>query len=180
MAESQTRAPVFEAQAEINIDATPAEVYAAVSDLPRSGEWSSECTGGEWIEGTPGTPGAVFRGHNVRGDDVVSWAPVVRGEWTTEAEVLTAVAGTEFSWGIRDSRGNTQPSVWSFGMSPENGGCRLVHRFRMDTPTEGIRKITADMDAGEHRQFLTDWGTKVAADLRDTLRRIKVVIEETR
>ena len=178
MAETQTSTPLFAADAEIGVDATPDEVYAVVSDLPRSGEWSNECTGGEWIEGVPGTPGAVFRGHNLRADDVVAWAPVVRGTWTTEAEVLTADPGTEFSWGMRDSRGRTQASVWSFRMSPENGGCRLVHRFRMDTPTEGIRTITAGMDAGEHRRFVAEWGAKVAADLRETLRRVKAVVEK--
>jgi hypothetical protein len=180
MADTETTTPLFESQAEIIVDATPAAVYALVSDLPRSREWSLECTGGEWISGVPGTAGAVFRGHNVRGTDVVSWAPVVRGTWTTEAQVHAAAPGAEFSWAMRDSRGNPQSSVWAFRMSRADDGCRLVHHFRMDTPTEGIRKITQDMDDAGRRRFVTEWGAKVGADLAETLRRIKAIVENER
>ncbi|MFF0153648.1 SRPBCC family protein [Micromonospora sp. NPDC005203] len=180
MAHTETTTPLFESQAELIVEATPTEVYALVSDLPRSREWSPECTGGEWISGTPGTPGAVFRGHNLRGEDVVSWAPVVRGTWTTEAEIHTAVPGTEFSWAMRDSQGRAQTSVWAFRMIREPNGCRLVHHFRMDAPTEGIRKITQDMGDDERRRFITEWGAKVGADLHETLRRIKAIVESER
>lgn len=180
MAEHETT-PLFESDAAVAIEATPAEVYAVVSDLPRSGEWSPECTGGEWISGVPGRPGAVFRGHNLRGTEVVSWAPVVRGTWTTEAEVLTAVPDSAFRWAMRDSRGRTQSSVWGFRITPaDGGGSQLVHHFRMDTATEGIGKITQDMDAAERDRFFREWGAKVGADLHETLRRIKAVIEKDR
>ena len=180
MAETDTTTPLFESQAEIVVDATPDEVYALVSDLPRCREWSTECTGGEWISGRPGAAGAVFRGHNVRGEDVVAWAPVVRGVWTTESQVHTAIPGVEFSWAMRDSSGRAQSSVWAFRMSPEGAGCRLTHHFRMDEPTEGIRKITRDMDDDERRRFVTEWGAKVGADLHETLRRLKSIIETER
>ncbi|MEV6851351.1 SRPBCC family protein [Actinoplanes sp. NPDC051411] len=180
MAESQTTTPLFESRAEIDVEATPAEVYAIVSDLPRCGEWSTECTGGTWVSGVPGGAGAVFRGHNLRGDDVVAWAPVVRGTWTTEAEIRTAVPAAEFSWAMRDSRGRPQSSVWTYRMLPRPDGCRLVHHFRMDTPTEGIRKITKDMDDDERRRFVTEWGAKVSGDMHETLRRVKALVEKNR
>jgi Polyketide cyclase / dehydrase and lipid transport len=180
MAKTETTTPLFEAQAEIVVAAPAATVYALVSDLPRSREWSGECIGGEWISGIPGAVGAVFRGHNARGADVVGWAPVVRGVWTTEAEIRSAVPGVEFSWAMRDSRGHAQSSVWAFRMSPEDDGCRLTHHFRMDTPTEGIRKITQDMDDAGRRRFVTDWGAKIGADLHETLRRIRAIVEHER
>lgn len=180
MADTKTTTPLFEAQAEIIVEATADDLYALVSNLPRSREWSPECTGGEWISGVPGTRGAVFRGHNRRAEDVVAWAPVVRGTWTTEATVCTADPGAEFGWAMRDSQGRTQDSVWTFRLSPEGGGCRLVHHFRMGTPTEGIRKITRDMDEDERRRFVTEWSAKVGADLHETLRRIKAIVENER
>ena len=45
--------PLFELRAEIEIAAAPEVTYSVVSDLPRSGDWSPECRGGEWISGSP-------------------------------------------------------------------------------------------------------------------------------
>lgn len=118
-------------------------MYATVSDLPRSGEWSVECTGGQWISGTPATVGAVFRGENHRPENVVAWAPVVRGEWTTESEIVEAQPGRVIRWAIRDRAGRRQESVWSFELRAADDGCVLVHRFWMGAPTEGIQGITA-------------------------------------
>ncbi|MEV8511605.1 SRPBCC family protein [Dactylosporangium sp. NPDC051484] len=177
MAEPQN-SPLFESRAEIRVAARPADVYAVVSDLPRSGEWSIECTGGRWISGAPGSVGAVFQGENLRSEDIVAWAPVVRGAWTTQAEVVAAEPGRAFRWAMRDSAGNTQDSVWSFEVAPEGDGSTLVHHFRMGRATEGIRKITSEMNSAERERFFAEWGAKVQSDLADTLQRVKVVIEK--
>ena len=175
---SVENAPLFRARAEVFVSASPGEVYAVVSDLPRSGEWSPECTGGEWVYGEPATVGAVFRGENNRSEDVVAWAPVVRGQWSTESEVVAAEPGRAFRWAMRDSSGERQDSVWSFEMEPTDGGCLLAHHFRMGDPTEGIKGITARMDETEKQQFFADWGAKLEKDLAATLDRVKAVIEE--
>jgi hypothetical protein len=169
--------PLFQVRASVSVAATPAEVYAVVADLPRCGEWSMECTGGNWVAGSPATVGAVFRGVNFRPADVVSWAPVVRGEWTTESEVVVAESGRRFSWSMRDSAGVRQDSVWSFEVEPAEHGSVLVHHFRMGDPTEGITGITADMDDAAKQRFFTEWGEKIEQDLAATLGRIKAVIE---
>jgi len=169
--------PLFQVRAEVAISATPEQVYAVISDLPRSGEWSEECTGGEWVSGTPATVGAVFRGVNERSPDVVAWAPVVRGTWTTEAEIIAAQPGRTFRWSMRDSTGKRQDSIWSFDIEPAGSGATLVHHFRMGEPTEGIKGITAEMNADQKRQFFDEWGAKLAGDLAATLERIKAVIE---
>lgn len=65
------KSPLFELSADILVEASPEEVHNVVSDLPRSGEWSPECQGGEWIRGEPATVGAVFRGENLRSGDLV-------------------------------------------------------------------------------------------------------------
>ena len=164
---------LFEVRVSVPVAATPADVYAVVSNLPRSGEWSSECLGGTWVHGTPATVGAVFRGVNHRAADVVAWAPVVRGEWTTNAEVVAAEPGRVFSWSMRDSEGRRQDSVWTYEIEPG----RLTHHFRMGEPTEGIRAITADMDDIEKQRFFSEWGKKLEGDMAATLDRVKAVIE---
>jgi hypothetical protein len=169
--------PLFQVRATVSVAAAPDEVYAVVSDLARSGEWSMECTGGSWVSGVPGAVGSVFRGVNFRPADVVSWAPVVRGEWTTESEVVVAEPGRRFSWSMRDSAGVRQDSVWSFEVAPAEHGSVLTHHFRMGDPTEGITGITADMDDAARQRFFTEWGEKIEKDLAATLGRIKAVIE---
>ncbi|MFJ7270593.1 SRPBCC family protein [Streptomyces sp. NPDC099050] len=176
---SETQTPLFGSRAQIHVRATPAEVYAVVSDLARSGEWSPECLGGEWASGAPGAVGSVFRGENQRSEDVVSWAPVVRGKWTTYAEVVEAEAGRTFQWAMHNSSGVKQDSLWGFSIEAEGAGSLLTHHFRMGTATEGIVGITAEMDADAKQKFFAEWGEKVAGDLAETLERVKPVIEKT-
>jgi hypothetical protein len=172
--------PLFQAGAEIRVEASPEAVYEVISDLGRSAEWSPECLGGEWVHGDPGAVGSVFRGRNHRAEDVVGWAPVVRGTWYTESEVVAAEPGRAFRWAMRTEAGAKQDSVWSFEIEPTDTGCVLAHRFRMGEPTEGIRGITAEMDDTEKRSFTRDWGEKVAADLQATVVRIRDVVESER
>ncbi|MDO0925225.1 SRPBCC family protein [Streptomyces sp. TG1A-8] len=175
---SRATEPLFRSSAEIRISATPQEIYELISCLPRSGEWSPECQGGTWVVGEPATVGAVFRGENLRSPDVVSWAPVVRGTWTTYAEVVAAEPGRTFRWAMHDSAGRKQSSVWAFDIEAAAGGSVLTHHFRMDTATEGILGITAEMDETRKQQFFKEWGDKVAGDLAATLERVKAVIEK--
>ncbi|HMC72468.1 MAG TPA: SRPBCC family protein, partial [Mycobacteriales bacterium] len=108
----------------------------------------------------------------------VAWAPVVRGVWTTESEVVTAEPGRTFRWAMRTKAGQAQDSVWGFDIEPADGGCRLVHHFRMGEPTEGIRGITAGMDDAKKRRFFAEWGAKLQSDMRVTVERIKNVVEK--
>lgn len=168
---------LFEVRVSVPVAAPPADVYAVVSDLPRSGEWSAECQGGTWVHGAPAAVGSVFLGVNHRAEDVVSWAPVVRGEWRTEAEVVAAEPGRRFSWSMRDSSGRRQDSVWTYDVEPAGDGSVLVHHFRMGDPTEGIRGITAGMDDADKQRFFSEWGKKLEGDMTATLDRVKAVIE---
>ncbi|MEV4768215.1 SRPBCC family protein [Micromonospora humida] len=169
---------LFAVHSEIEVNATRQHIYEVVSDLAGSGRWSPECRGGKWISGTPGTVGAVFRGDNVRSDDVVPWAPVVRGEWQTTAEVVRAEPGRVFAWAMRNSAGERQDSVWSYEIDAAPGGSLLIHRFRMGAATEGIRGITADLDAEATERFFTQWTEKLRGDIGLTLARLKTYLEQ--
>jgi hypothetical protein len=172
------RPPLFQVRGTVWIAASPDEVYAVISDLPRSGEWSVECTGGKWVSGSPSSVGAVFLGANIRDKDVVSWAPVIRGVWNSESEVVAA-DGRAFSWAMRDSSGCKQESIWSFDVEATDGGSTLVHRFWMGAATEGIRGITSGMTQAEKKLFFAEWGAKLEQNIQDTLDRIKLVIEHS-
>jgi uncharacterized protein YndB with AHSA1/START domain len=173
------RSAIFEVRAETVIAASPELVYDTVSDLGRSGEWSPECKGGTWVEGEPRTVGAVFRGDNVRGTDVVAWAPVIRGPWTTESEVIEAEPGRVFRWSILAADRTRQESVWSYEITPEpDGGSRVVHHFRLAKLTEGLAKIISGLSQSEQERFVTEWNDKLAADVTATLDRLKVVVEK--
>src|SRR4051812_29945801 len=57
----------------IEIEATPEDVYALVSDITRMGEWSPECRRCTWTKGASGPAvGARFRARN-KGGRGPSW-----------------------------------------------------------------------------------------------------------
>ncbi|MFF7729218.1 SRPBCC family protein [Streptomyces sp. NPDC008001] len=168
---------ILRVRAHILVAAAPGTVYDTVSDLTRSGEWSRECTGGRWVSGTPRTTGAVFRGENYRGADVVPWAPVVRGPWTTESEVVAAEPWRLFRWVVRDSAGRLQDSTWTYELQATAGGCLLVHHYRLGRPTEGLAKIFGRLGPDGRRRFTAAWNEKLADDVAASLSRIKRVIE---
>ncbi len=167
----------FRLRAQTTTTADPERVYRLVSDLTRSAEWSPECTGGAWIHGEPGQVGSVFRGENHRSEDVVAWAPVVRGGWSTESEVVMAEPPRGFQWAMRDKSGHRQDSVWGFEIEPDPAGSRLIHHFRMGALTEGMRGILAGMAEEDRPRFFAEWGAKVESDLTATVHRIKALLE---
>lgn len=179
MTDSSAQPSLFEVSARVQVASTPEQVYSVVTDLPRSGEWSAECRGGSWISGEPATVGSVFRGENYRTPDVVAWAPVVRGEWTTEAEVVTAEPGRAFAWAMRNKAGKKQQSVWSFEIEDAPEGSTLAHNFRMGDPTEGIQGITAEMSPEEKELFFKEWTAKLERELGETLSRLKEILDKT-
>jgi hypothetical protein len=167
----------FRVSVNMAIAAEPAVVFDYVSDLSKSGEWSPECLGGSWVSGTPSEVGSVFAARNHREPEVVSWAPVVRGEWSTECEVVESSSPKVFSWAMRDSAGKAQESVWSFEIESSDGGSVLTHAFRMGELTEGMRGIFSRLTGDEEQKFLLDWAGKLDGDMRRSLARIKAVLE---
>lgn len=170
-------ADTFQIGAGMVIAAKSVDVFDYVSDLERIGEWSPECRGGIWLNGGPGRVGSVFQGRNLRATEVVSWAPIVRGQWTTEAEIVQVDPPYRFAWAMRDSAGQRQDSVWSFEVRPKHGTCELIHAFRMGQPTEGIRQIFGKLTPAEAEAFVADWTKKLNNDIRVTLANVKAALE---
>ncbi|MET8682022.1 SRPBCC family protein [Streptomyces sp. NPDC004647] len=178
MAESIiNQTPLFDLRAELKISATPDEVYSLVSDMPRTPEWSREIIDGEWVSGSPAQVGAIFRGHNYREDDIVSWAPVPRGGWYTEAKIVAVEPGRTFRWKLLTHTREGQDSNWGYDMDPAPDGCLVAHHFKMTKATEGVLRIVATLDEAGRKRFVADWTVKLKDDMEETLRRIKKIVE---
>lgn len=98
----------------IRIDADPAAVYALVSDITRTGEWSVGCEAAAWDDPADTGEGARFVGSNVAGDR----------RWQTPCTVVAAVPGEEFAWETGEGWAR-----WGYRMHPVDGGTELVHEW---------------------------------------------------
>lgn len=115
----------YELQDSITVPATPTEVYALLSDVTRTGEWSVQCRRCEW-EGPERGVGARFTGYN----------RTAEREWETVSEVIAAVPGEHFAWSVGPGR-----AEWGYRMRPlAEGGTELTEYTRT---TPGLEEAFA-------------------------------------
>lgn len=153
-------------EASEHIDATPEELYALVSDVPRMGEWSPECRGADWIVPADAPAvGAQFHGHNERGDN----------EWTTPNTVLVADVGREFAWVVGTPE--FQVCHWRFVFRPLDGGTEVTEAFELGTESVGFTSSVLEAPEGERAALVEARRAQLVQDMRDTLARLKVVAE---
>ncbi len=108
--------------ASVEISRSPDEVWAAISDITRMGEWSPECTAGRWVGGATGpTLGAKFEG-----DNEMKIAGRTIKKWTTTSEVTTSEPGTVFEF---VSEGFT---TWRYDFAPSGTGTRVTESFSFE------------------------------------------------
>ncbi|GAB17578.1 hypothetical protein GOEFS_036_00160 [Gordonia effusa NBRC 100432] len=103
-------APLIEAS--IDIDASPEQVWAVVSDLKRMGEWSPQCLK-MIIRGNPISLGTRTINVNRRG-------PLV---WPTTAKVVRFEPNKELAFRITENH-----TVWSYTLTPNAAGVTLTER----------------------------------------------------
>lgn len=105
--------------AQITIDRPPAEVWAAIADVTRMGEWSPECIAGRWVgDATGPAVGARFEGDNVA---KVAGRTVKR--WTTTSEVTVCEPGSAFEF---VAEGYT---TWRYRLQPAGTGTLVTESF---------------------------------------------------
>lgn len=108
--------------ATVEVDATPEQVWALLADVTRTGEWSHETQGAEWLDGaTAAAPGARFRGRNRQG----------RSRWSRVCEVVTTDVPGTISWRTVPSRLYADSTVWTYELEPAGTGCRITQRFEV-------------------------------------------------
>lgn len=98
----------------IRIDADPATVYAVVSDVTRTGEWSPVCKECWWDEGAGPRVGAWFTGRNVTPER----------EWQTRSRVVEAAEGEAFGWSVGEGY-----VLWTYRMRAVHGGTELTEEW---------------------------------------------------
>ncbi len=96
------------------------EVFGAVSDVTRMGEWSPECTGGRWV--APATGPAV--GAKFEGDNIAQAGPITLKRWTTTSEVTECVPDKVFEF---VTEGFT---TWRFELTGVEGVTTVTESFR--------------------------------------------------
>jgi uncharacterized protein YndB with AHSA1/START domain len=141
-----------------DIEATPDEVYAAISDVTRMGEWSEECFACQWHEGYDGPKvGATFDGHNRQGAN----------EWTTQGKVVEAEPGRAFAFEC--SMYDFHFSTWGYGIEPRGKGSRVTEwseDLRPESAMEMSRQISGVDDRTErNRQTMSTTLERLAASL---------------
>lgn len=109
------------------IAASPADVYAALTDITRMGEWSPETQAAEWNEGFDGPAvGARYTGHNRFGDK----------EWSIEAEIVDLIENERFFFDC-NFKGFVF-SKWGYSFEPTADGCRVTEYWQDLRPPEAL------------------------------------------
>jgi uncharacterized protein YndB with AHSA1/START domain len=105
--------------ATIVIDRPAAEVFAAISDITRMGEWSPECVAGRWVAPATGPEvGAVFEG-----DNVAAVGPVTLKKWTTSSKVTACEPGTVFEFVAEEY------TTWRYELTEQDGATTVTESF---------------------------------------------------
>lgn len=135
----------------IVIEAKPEEVYAVVSDVTRTGEWSPICQECWWDEGDGPRLGAHFTGRNV----------LPEREWKTRSEVTAATPGEAFGWSVGGGK-----VEWTYRMEAVEGGTRLTESW----------EFTPVGQAFFHEKYGTDAPAQIAARTQNALEGIPATL----
>lgn len=109
---------MIERSASVIIDRPAAEVWAAISDVTRTGEWSPECIAARWLPPSTGPEvGARFEG-----DNIVKLGPIVLKRWTTHAEVTRCVPGQVFEF-VAEGH-----ATWTYELAEDDGATQVTER----------------------------------------------------
>lgn len=114
----------------VSVAVPPDELYALVSDVTRTGEWSPVCKACWWDEGDGPRVGAWFTGRN----------ELPERTWETRSQVVAADPGREFSWEV-----NKGWARWGYTLEPEGDGTRLTEHWEfLPAGLEGFRERYGD------------------------------------
>jgi uncharacterized protein YndB with AHSA1/START domain len=141
-----------------HIAASPEQVYAAISDVTRMGEWSEECRTCVWHDGSDGpVVGATFDGHNEYGEH----------QWTTQGKVIEADPGRAFAFEC--SMLDFHYSTWGYRIEPRGSGCQVTEwndDLRPESVLEFSRQTSGIYDRTErNRQTMNGTLARLAESL---------------
>ena len=119
--------------ASVVINRDPQTVFAVVSDITRTGEWSPECVSGRWVGGANGPAvGAKFEG-----DNELKVAGRTLKKWTTTSEVTACVPGEVFEFIAEEY------TTWRYQLEAVSGGTKVTESFDFTTKS-AIQRFAAE------------------------------------
>lgn len=148
-------APLLEAST--HIKATPEQVWKVVSDLKRMGEWSPQCRKVVVRGGGPVTLGTKTVNVNKRGLLV----------WPTTAKVVRFEPNKEIAYKINENN-----SVWSFTITPTEGGVELTERREAPNGTTKVSSTLINLAFGGEKSF----DAELTDGMQQTLGKIKASV----
>jgi hypothetical protein len=142
----------------VEVEATPANVWSLVSDLPRMARWSPQVVRTVVLGRGPVRLGSQAVNLNRRG-------PLV---WPTRSRVVRFEPHRDFAIRIADNR-----MIWSFALEPTATGTRLTQRREAPQGTTAISDRFIRLLMGGQRSFQGE----LRDGMRATLRAIKADAE---
>ena len=152
--------------AETDIAASPAAVWALVSDLNLPARFSTEFIGAKWENDRRGV-GAVFNGRNRH--------PAI-GEWSVPCIVDAWEELRAFGW--RTSNAEQPGARWRFDLEPSAGRTRLRFSYIIGPGASGTSMAIA-ANAGKEARVLRRRIDEVRANMAHTVEGIKQLAEAT-
>lgn len=144
-------------QDSVEIDASPATVWALVSDLKRMGEWSPQCVRMK-----------VFGDEVKQGTRTLNLNRQGWKRWPTNAKVVTFEPQRTLAFRILENR-----TVWTYELEPTATGTRLTETRHTPKGISKISSLAVDGFLGGVPEF----EVALKAGIRQTLDRIKVAAE---
>ncbi len=142
----------------IEVAATPAQVWALVSDLPRMASWSPQVVR-TFVKGRVRL-GATAVNVNRRG-------PLF---WPTRSRVVRFEPHRELAFRVVENH-----TIWSFTLARGGGGTGVTQRRETPDGISSISRRLTKVALGGHDQF----GRELRDGMRQTLARIKADAEAT-
>lgn len=136
-----------------------ADVFSAVADITRMGEWSPECTAGRWV--APATGPAL--GAHFEGDNTAKMGPITLKKWTTTSEVTEYVPNQVFEF---FAEGYTS---WRYEFVERDGSTSVTESCSY-APSEGWKKFAYETVLRRPQV--------VARGMEQTLARLKTALED--
>ncbi|MFE7226460.1 SRPBCC family protein [Nocardioides sp. NPDC057577] len=147
---------ITDLEATTTINATPAQVWAAITDLPRMSSWSPQVVKtvvfGQVKEGTR------FLNINHQG-----WK-----HWPTNAKVVRFAPHSDFAFRITE---NT--TVWSYQLAETAEGTAVTHRRETPTGISALSRSLTKVAFGGQENFTEELRTGMAT----TLAKLKADLE---
>jgi Polyketide cyclase / dehydrase and lipid transport len=141
------------------IAASPEQIYALISDLPRMGEWSPENIGGKWLRGAScAAVGATFKGENRQGSK----------SWSTKVTITDAEPGKTFAFTV--TAGPLSVAEWRYDLAADGASTTVTETWR-DRRNPVLKRL-GGIVAG-----VSDRATYTQVSINTTLAALKLAAE---